>query len=537
MPASDSESDFITTDEWHTDDLLHAVFTGCATENSKVVTIALGSLQRLIALRAVTVSLSAVTQTMNDGMSQGVDIQLKILQTLLSLITDLPTIHGRLLANPSFCFKLHESRTAVASSTAAPTLRQLVMFVVEKVPESTTLPDGTRQDETERPQFLQLEYLHKTFSLELIESVLTNYHKLLRKLLLLLQHHLFPLLLKTLSERSAFPLPSSASQFSSELETEAEVILTLLIKLISGETDASEPRPGGGWGCSMEIMRGLCSDAEFMRSVWQRYDALATDGETGNASSARVFTLLISTLSRLMHGVGVPMSDSQSHLHGHHNLDRVAEMVVTVASATVSNVIGVISTDAGLSVQTAAMKVQCIDQLDKADAPLIPEAYIYLLGVQCIVSLSDGLAGHTFPFYNTLAVQKPPAGSSEPVRASGPLNPTTLPEAEPARARLRTVRAMLNAGWPALLADLSFLLTTKISDSIFGDVLGALQTLALAARCPTLPAPPGGGGGGAVPRPPGLSPRNLACLRALVADALFLAGTLGSSWFAVLEGL
>jgi hypothetical protein len=36
---------------------------------------------------------------MNDCMSQGVDIQLKILQTLLSLITNFPAVHGRLLAN------------------------------------------------------------------------------------------------------------------------------------------------------------------------------------------------------------------------------------------------------------------------------------------------------------------------------------------------------------------------------------------------------------------------------------------------------
>jgi hypothetical protein len=222
-----------------------------------------------------------------------------------------------------------------------------------------------------------------------------------------------------------------------------------------------------------------------------------------------------------------------------------------------------------------------IDQLDKADAPLIPEAYIYLLGVQCLVSLSDGLAGYTFPLYNTLAVQKPPTGSTEPVRAPGPLDPTTLPETEPARDGLRTVRAMLNAGWPALLAALSFLLTTNLSDSLFGDVLGALQALARAAGFLALPTPrdafltalakaalpprvvaaldepqqalsalrspvslegltlglAGGGGGGAAPQPPGLSPRNLACLRALVAAALFLAGTLGSSWFAVLEAL
>ena len=32
-----------------------------------------------------------------------------------------------------------------------------------------------------RPQFLQLEYLHKTFTQGLIESALTNHHDLFRK--------------------------------------------------------------------------------------------------------------------------------------------------------------------------------------------------------------------------------------------------------------------------------------------------------------------------------------------------------------------
>jgi len=86
------------------------------------------------------------------------------------------------------------------------------MFVVDKVVEearrlllaseleSITLPDGTTRSlgpaardtfaifedlcllgNGERPQFLELEYLHKTFALELIESVVTNYHQLFRK--------------------------------------------------------------------------------------------------------------------------------------------------------------------------------------------------------------------------------------------------------------------------------------------------------------------------------------------------------------------
>jgi hypothetical protein len=107
-----------------------------------------------------------------------------------------------------------------------------------------------------------------------------------------------------------------------------------------------------------------------MRSIWQRYDALTTDGDTSSASSARVFTLFVATLQRLvtsrpsllgissqMQGVGVPASDSIPYPHS-HSLDSVAEMVATAASATVSNVVGMIGTEAGLSVQNAAMKVQ-----------------------------------------------------------------------------------------------------------------------------------------------------------------------------------
>lgn len=151
---------------------------------------------------------------MSDCMNQGVDIQLRILQTLLSLITNFPAVHGDLLEEALLlCFKLQESRIAVVSSTAAATLRQLVMFVVDKVVDEdrrdesstidfadVTLPNGDTKSLSpsardafavfedlcllangEKPLFLKLEFLRKTFALELIESVLTNYHDLYRK--------------------------------------------------------------------------------------------------------------------------------------------------------------------------------------------------------------------------------------------------------------------------------------------------------------------------------------------------------------------
>ncbi len=71
---------------------------GCATKNAKVVAISLGSLQRLISLKAVPQSaVPIIINTMSDSINQGVDIQLRILQTLLSLITNFPAVHGELL--------------------------------------------------------------------------------------------------------------------------------------------------------------------------------------------------------------------------------------------------------------------------------------------------------------------------------------------------------------------------------------------------------------------------------------------------------
>lgn len=95
---------------------------------------------------------------------------------------------------------------------------------------------------------------------------------------MLLQHHLCPLLLKALSDRPSFPLTLRATrvvflllkQFSSELRTEAEVFLMLLIKIVSSEssegmTPSSSTenfhlthgtRPQWMRVLAMEIMRG-----------------------------------------------------------------------------------------------------------------------------------------------------------------------------------------------------------------------------------------------------------------------------------------
>ncbi|THH00569.1 hypothetical protein EW026_g1995 [Hermanssonia centrifuga] len=533
----------------------------------------------------------------------------------------------------NYLARLQESRIAVVSSTAAATLRQLVMFVVDKVvdedkrddlPRSdfseTTLPNGSTKAlgpsakdafsvfedlcllaNSEKPTFLKLETLRKTFALELIESVLTNYHELFRKheeLLLLLQHHLCPLLLKALSDRPSFPLTLRSTrvvflllkQFSSELNTEAEVFLMLLIKIVGADMEAATPaqssesfhlghgaRPQWMRVLAMEIMRG---DAELMRNVWARYDA--------EESGSKVFTSLITALKRLitekpavlgvssqMLGVGVPSHGSSSDGAAGYGLDvgGVAGMVANAASATMSNVVGMMGPEAGLSLQGSVMKLQCIDQLDKADSPPIPEPYVYLLGVQCLVSLCEGFAAFVGPLFNSLVVQRPRNAGEPVVRAPPALDLSSLPPDDPTTKQLQLVHDMVENGWPALLAALSFVVSTNLSDDLFVDVLASYQAMtnvsgmlglvtprdafftslakfAIPSRVvssldtyvePPTPRTPGilsdNLGLTSPAQAPTLSERNMACLKVFVASSLFLAGSLGESWFNILEAL
>ena len=193
--------------------------------------------------------------------------------------------------------------------------------------------------------------------------------------------------------------------------------------------------------------------------------------------------------------------------------------------------------------------------------------------MQCIVSLCEGFASFTAPLYTSIMVQKPRAAGDAIIRAPAALDPTTLPASEPARAGLIAVRDMLAAGWPALLAALSFLISTNLSDELFVDVLAAHQALTNVTGMLALPTPRDAFltslSKSAIPsrvvssldsyvepptprsaasfsenlgltghtQSPGLSERNMACLKVLITSALFLAGSLGENWFDVLEAL
>jgi hypothetical protein len=162
------------------------------------------------------------------------------------------------------------------------------------------------------------------------------------------------------------------------------------------------------------------------------------------------------------------------------------------------------------------------------------------------------------------------------IRAPPALDLASLPEDAPSTAQLRIVCAIIESGWPALLAALSFIIATNLSDDLFVEVLASYQAMTNVAGMLGLTTPRDAfftslakfavptrvvssldhsyGTEAQTPRsaasisenlgfstgpaqPASLSERNLACLKVLVASALFLAGSLGESWFGILEAL
>ncbi|BEJ02954.1 hypothetical protein CcaverHIS641_0101290 [Cutaneotrichosporon cavernicola] len=615
------------------DTLLAPVTLGCKTKNAKIVGISIAALQRLVALGGVPLaSLPDVMATLGSVAGQAVDIQLKILQTLLSILTYCKDMHGDTLGTALLlCFKLQDSRVSVVSSTAAATLRQAIMVVFDRVaatddagvppslpltlttskshpsPKSSkpksppkspprTSPSPSHEavevsvtpaamdaycilsdlclltaghqgssslslwstGDKAKPRMLKLSSLSRTFGLELIESILSGYEGVVKthpELLHLLRHSLHPLIFRLQNERPSFAVALRLCRllyvlirsYADQLPSEVESYLLWLIRMGAGDEDERKEhrRDAPPWlhVLALEILRGICGDPTLLRAIWSQYDG--PDGP-------KLFAKLVSALGRLtnekpallgigvqMHGLGVPAS-SADHVNASY-FDMGIGMVASAASVGVSAVGSLVASGSGGLGPHSAMKQRLVEQHDKAEAPPVPETYVYLLGVQSLCAIAESIS-----------------------------------TASAAQETAEAAKSMAESAWPALLAALSYCIATDLSDGIFSGVLTALQDFTVAcgrlglftprdAFLNTLakyaaPAPvvsamqqyleSGSSGKGStaeslgltaltgqVAGPPSLSERNLACLRSLISVAQTLAGSIGPAWHDVLETL
>ncbi|PWN29416.1 hypothetical protein BDZ90DRAFT_108503 [Jaminaea rosea] len=551
-------------------------------------------------LPAAQAAIGPVLDLLTPLLAKGdVDLLLKLLQTFSALLLSYPSIHGPLLAlTLRHCLQLQSNKVQVVSSTAAATVRQAIMIVFEKVVEEDRVLDGIKEGgedaavaaplaamttevpgeenvtlfpssadafkafcdlnalaQDEAADFLELSSLPRTFTLELIESILTNHTALVRnhpELLHTLRESTCPLLIKALSEKPAFPtalrymrlLFVLLRQFSADLVIETEILVSILLRFVAPSADPQqEAVPKWQRIIALEVTRSLCSDSIFLRNLWAWFD--------GKDSPAKVFLNLVEVLKAVAEegGTAIGASRNASVTSPRQSIDRRTSGAFSLyeAAAGVANAMLSGSQDSAIGNLTLSSTppLQFIDQLEKAEAPNAPATYAYLLGLQSLVHVAQSLAQHILPAYSSFVNARSSGARLAPPRLD-------FQQVEQKQRRdLLNCKAMVSQSSKTLRSSLFFLLSAQLDDSLFCEVLTAVRnwtnvcgvlgedearnsfiagisSIALPQQLPDDD-----------PSAPeiGLSERNLAALRVLAHVATYLSGILDGHWRPVLAAL
>lgn len=392
-------------------------------------------LTELIALTGLQIgSSSAVTTSAAFSGAICAEIQLKVLQILLPLLSNYRTVHGEVLGEMFvLCFRLLESKSSVVQNTAAATLRQMVIQVFEKMKqedltlETVASPEEglakgalERQDDafvkryvsiipsisslsacaldayllfldfcllinSESPIFLRLEYMNKTFGLELIESILSNHYKLF------IDHHEFMeltkgrvvlVLVKSVSDANK-GLPSSGQlhggefplavrlmrviyivirYFAAFLKNECEIFLSMFTEIL--ESSLSSSKAGSASPSKISAVNS---------SYWQHCLCMEV-----------LKDILVDTeLFLILYESGMGDDDKNDVLDELlRTLHRVAQQKISAIQQ--NDYIGLMNSNA---------KIQCMDLLDKIEPPQeLPQNYLLFLILNTFIGISENLS-------------------------------------------------------------------------------------------------------------------------------------------------
>ncbi|KAK3316002.1 hypothetical protein B0H66DRAFT_534264 [Apodospora peruviana] len=525
----------------------------CGTKNSKFTGIAIVCLQRLIVSRALPRSrLSQVLESLQQATSAGLDVQLKILQALPSLLSNYATdVKGELLVTAlNICFILQSSKNAIVNNTSAATLQQLVVSVFDKVvtedksgTSSPTIGEAPTQDgtvslraaamdayrvfndiclltENQRPEYLRFSGLPQTFGLELIESVLTNHAAIFSthpEQANVLRTRVMPFIISALRGKPNFAtsvrlvriLYTLLRRHLSLLPSESGEALDILTQLLDQDTAL--------WKRSlcMEVFRGIFADHGLLRRIFMLYDA--KEGQKNVLKNLTATFVRVSTEKPSVIGLGHQSTIPVANPYG--NAGTSNDQVMLEASGVTGIISGSVGSDGhntGISTQWSTMRVPCIDQLDKTDPPSIPESYVYSLTLACITSLSEGLAKFILPLTvpsdgRRKRSSKQDSGRDSPAPSADdrtdplieknplertasfkrnpvPVNPLLL-ENHPLHAEVKVCAAFIDECWPAILATCSTFLYAAMDSEYYHGLVRAFQKFAHVAGLLQLTTP------------------------------------------------
>ncbi|KAF1817218.1 hypothetical protein P152DRAFT_426890 [Eremomyces bilateralis CBS 781.70] len=428
--------------------ILSPLLLACDSKNTKLIAPAAVCLQRLAVSKAIPrQSLEDVVEALRSCSSSGLDIQLKVLQTLPSLAQNYSDeIRGDLLSNVlQVCSLLQGTKTQAVASTAAATLQQLIITLYDRlraeddrqleVPATHEIKLESRSVmvrpvafdafhvfhdlcyllDGKKPHYIRFSSISPLGVLELIESILGNYSSTISdhdEQLQCLKDTLLPSIVRILGEKHVFSanvrcmrvlnlilqhhLPSVPSQ--------CESALALLNHFM-------DPEAGPPWKriLSLEVFQNLYADPDLILQLYDLYDS-RSKGRKILQDNLNSFVRLASekpSLIGLSHQSTVPGKSTNAR-------DGPADQVAVESDAVAGVIGGAVgfsgSNYVGISNEFSIIRTPCIEQLDKNEPHTIPETYVYTLALGCIGSLADGLAKIILP----LSVHSDSRGRKKP---------------------------------------------------------------------------------------------------------------------------
>ncbi|XP_073534473.1 protein MON2 homolog isoform X1 [Phyllobates terribilis] len=245
---------------------------GCGTKEPKITQLCLAAIQRLMSHEVVSEAaagniINMLWQLMENGLEE-----LKLLQTVLVLLTTYTVVHDDALSKAIvLCFRLHFTKDNITNNTAAATVRQVVTVVFERMvaederhkdvvepPVPVTGNSNRRSVSTLKPcakdaymlfqdlcqlvnadapyWLVGMTEMTRTFGLELLESVLNDFPQVFlqhQEFSFLLKERVCPLVIKLFSPNIKFRQGSSSNSSPAPVEKPYFPICMRLLRVVS----------------------------------------------------------------------------------------------------------------------------------------------------------------------------------------------------------------------------------------------------------------------------------------------------------------
>uniref|UniRef100_A0A8C6YAK7 Protein MON2 homolog n=1 Tax=Naja naja TaxID=35670 RepID=A0A8C6YAK7_NAJNA len=506
-------TDILAALKENSSEVVQPFLMGCGTKEPKITQLCLAAIQRLMSHEVVSeVAAGNVINMLWQLMENSLE-ELKLLQTVLVLLTTNTVVHDEVLSKAIvLCFRLHFTKDNITNNTAAATVRQVVTVVFERVVAEDECykgfieePVGNQGNSNRRsvstlkpcakdaymlfqdlcqlvnadaPYWLVgMTEMTRTFGLELLESVLNDFPQVFlqhQEFSFLLKERVCPLVIKLFSPNIKFRQGSGTSSSPAPVEKPYFPICMRLLRVVSvlikqfytllvteceiflsllvKFLDSDKPQ----WlrAVAAESIHRLCVQPQLLR-VFPELIASATINQTGSNVPGST-TSAQSNPGMLSIGGGVTVLPAFEYR-------------------------GTWIPILNISAQGSA-KATYLEMLDKVEPPTIPEGYAMSVAFHCLLDLVRGITnmieeelGHTEmdSQVSTVDAQSSPTPSSYRQDFHSAFDQTDKDTDH------RVVwEEMVNACWCGLLAALSLLLDASTDEAATENILKAELTMA-----------------------------------------------------------